>query len=81
MEEVPPELWVEILGYVGPYDVLKNVSLVSSHWNNLANHPSLWHSFCERPEVIDKTVDVEDWKNRYRECKNITKRNFNSFSF
>lgn len=47
LQELPPELGLQILNYLDAKD-LENCSRVSSHWNHLSHDECLWKVLCER---------------------------------
>lgn len=68
-EELPPELWVHTLTFVGAKDVLRNVSLVSSYWKTLADYPTLWHTFCEQADIAEGCggAEITNWKDHFKD--------------
>jgi hypothetical protein len=61
INDIPNEIMLKILSYVGPEDLCRTVAKVCERWNALAKDVTLWNTLsysCDRTSVIRHVVKV-----------------------
>lgn len=72
---LPHEILCEVFSHLSPFDA-RQMTLVSTQFERLSNHASVWKKFCLRELDIDEEeLHLEgsiDWKTYYREKQAFT---------
>jgi hypothetical protein len=61
LNDLPDDVFLKILSYVGPEDLCLSISKVSENWNNLANDVELWKTLsykCDRSSDFSRITEV-----------------------